>query len=167
MVSKKKKNKIKPSDYGAQKLIRIDDKLIRLVDKQEFRLAFSKISGGRRVEKTNNSVLENYYHRNLLDIQDRERNTLRFIAGSKFEINAFHAGLQPTITMQYKDRSTGTTTEYQSHQVDAHTEFRRVNKHLNKLSDIAWIVIIDNKQADKRMNEFRESLDMLIEYYKL
>ena len=69
--------------------------------------------------------------------------------------------------MQYKDRSTGTTTEYQSHQVDAHTEFRRVNKHLNKLSDIAWIVIIDNKQADKRMNEFRESLDMLIEYYKL
>ena len=167
MVSKKKKNKVQPSDYGAQKLIRIDDKLIRLVDKAEFRLAFSKASCGRRIEKTHNSTLENYYHRNLLDIKDRERNTLRFIAGSKFEINAFHAGLQPTVIMSYKDRSTGTVTEYQSHQIDAHTEFRRVNKYLNSLSDIAWTVIIENKKADKKMNKFRECLDKLVEYYKL
>ena len=166
-MNKKKKNKIQPSDYGAQKLIRIKDKLIRLVDKEEFRLTFSKASGGRRVEKTHNSTLENYYHRNLLDVRDRERNTLRFIAGSKFEINAFHAGLQPTVIMSYKDRSTGSVTEYQSHQIDALTEFRRVNKYLNNLSDIAWTVIIEDKKADNRIDEFRECLDKLIEYYKL
>ena len=68
---KKRKNKKKQeiSDYGAQQLIRIDKKIIRLVDKAEFRLAFSKANGGRRIEKVNNSVLENYYHRNLLDIK--------------------------------------------------------------------------------------------------
>ena len=167
MVSKKKKKKIQPSDYGAQKLIRIDDKLIRLVDKAEFRLTFGKLNGGRRVEKTNNSVLENYYHRNLLDIRNAERNTFRYIAGSKFEINSFHAGLQPTVIMQYKDRETGTVQEYQSHQIDAHTQFRKVNKYLGKFSDIAWKVIIENKAAENKMNEFRKCLDILIDYYKI
>ena len=55
---KKRKNKKKQevSDYGAQQLIRIDKKIIRLVDKAEYRLAFSKANGGRRIEKVNNSV---------------------------------------------------------------------------------------------------------------
>ena len=90
---KKRKNKKKQeiSDYGAQQLIRIDKKIIRLVDKSEFRLAFSKANGGRRIEKVHNSVLENYYHRNLLDIKDRDFNSRRFIAGSKFEITGYHA----------------------------------------------------------------------------
>jgi hypothetical protein len=166
---KKRKNKKKQeiSDYGAQQLIRIDKKIIRLVDKAEFRLAFSKANGGRRIEKVNNSVLENYYHRNLLDIKDRDYNSRRFIAGSKFEITGYHAGLQPTITMRYKDRSTGTMQEFQSHQLDSLNKFRKVNKYLGNLSDIAWYVIIDNKAARKRMDEFRECLDKLIEYYKV
>ena len=55
---KKRKNKKKQeiSDYGAQQLIRIDKKIIRLVDKSDFRLAFSKANGGRRIEKVHNSV---------------------------------------------------------------------------------------------------------------
>ena len=169
MVKKNKKNKKKTelSDYGAQQLSRIDDKIIRLVDKAEFRLAFSRANGGRRVEKVNNSVLENYYHRDLLDIKDKEYNQRRFIAGSKFEINSYHAGLQPTITMRYKDRSTGSMQEFQSHQLDALNEFRRVNKYLGHLSNVAWFVIVDNKTAGKRMYEFRECLDKLIEYYKV
>ena len=57
--------------------------------------------------------------------------------------------------------------EFQSHQLDSLNKFRKVNKYLGNLSDIAWYVIIDNKAARKRMDEFRECLDKLIEYYKV
>ena len=167
MVKKNKKKKAKISDYGAQTIIKIDGKLIRVVDQQEFRLTFGSATGDRRIEKVHNSVLQNYYARDLLDITNRDRNQLRYIAGNKFEITSYHAGLQQNVTMQYKDRSQGSMEEFNTNHLDSLNKFREAYKYLGNLSKIAWHVIIDNKPAKKQMNEFRESLEVLIDFYKL
>ncbi len=167
MVKKNKKKKIVVSDYGAQKIVKIDGKLIRIVDQAEFRLTFGSATGDRRIEKVHNSVLQNYYARDLLDITDKDRNQLRYIAGNKFEISSYHAGLQQNVTMQYKDRSQGSMEEFNTNHLDSLKKFREAYKYLGNLSKIAWQVIIDNKPAKRQMNKFRESLDMLIDFYKL
>ena len=102
MVKKKKIEK-HSIDIGAQKLIR-DDKnktLIREVDGEIFRFAF--YGNDRHLEKVHNSVLQNYYARNLLDIKDRENNSTRYFAGLQFEKVCERANLNPKITARLEE----------------------------------------------------------------
>ena len=51
--------------------------------------------------------------------------------------------------------------------IDAHSEFHITIKEIGKFWDVLWLVIVSNKPAKKRMDEFREALDRLILYYDM
>ena len=166
MVKKNKKNK-NTIDLGAQTFIRNDKKstLIRINDGASFRFAF--YGNDRHLEKEHNSVLQNYFARNLLDPTNREHNSKRYWAGQKYENMYEKAGIRQRITASLKE-NLGNSTKEESMVSNLHSlsEFRWVDKEVGKLSEILWLVIIHNKIAtNKRMNELREALDSLIKIY--
>jgi len=162
---KKKKDRV-PIELGGQELQRNEDgTLTRKVDGEKFRLAF--YGEDRHLEKVNNSVLENYYARGLLDIRDKEINSRRYWAGCKFEKVCHRAGLEPKITARLEEFIGGSKEDFVHRNIDAHSEFHITIKEIGKFWDILWVVIVTNKPAKKRMSEFREALDRLILYYDM
>ncbi|ANS04615.1 hypothetical protein [uncultured Mediterranean phage] len=165
---KKKKKKDKHSiDIGAQTLIR-DDKnstLVRKIDGEVFRFAF--YGQDRHLEKVHNSVLQNYYARDLLDIQDRELNSRRYFAGQRFEKICEKANLNQKVTARLEEYIGGSKEDFILSSLDAHSEFHIVIKEIGKFWNILWDVIVANKPAKNRMNELREALDRLILYYDM
>ena len=164
-MGKKKKNKESIS-LGSQELIRNEDNtLTRKVDGEKFRFAF--YGEDRHLEKVNNSVLENYYARGLLDIRDKEINSRRYWAGQRFEKVCHRAGLEPKITARLEEFIGGSKEEFVHRNIDAHSEFHIIIKEIGKFWDVLWLVIVSNQPAKKRMDEFREALDRLILYYDM
>jgi hypothetical protein len=172
-----KKNKKKNSlpntiDLGGQELV-LDDKnrtLVRKVDGEKFRLAF--YGTDRHLEKLYNSILENYYYRNLLDLKDRDINSRRYWAGTRFEKICHRAGLNQKITARLEEYIGGTKDEFIHRNIDAHSEFHIVIKEIGTFKtrpvwDILWKVIVANKPARERMGEFRDALDKLILYFDM
>jgi hypothetical protein len=163
---KKNKNNRDTIDLGSQELIRNEDNtLTRKVDGEKFRLAF--YGNERHLEKLYNSVLDNYYARNLLDITDKERNSRRYWAGCKFEKVCHRAGLEPKITARLEEFIGGSKEDFVHRNIDAHSEFHITIKEIGKFWDVLWVVIVTNKPAKKRMDELREALDRLILYYDM
>ena len=119
------------------------------------------------LEKVYNSVLENYYSRGLLDIRDKEINSRRYWAGQRFEKVCHRAGLEPKITARLEEFIGGSKEEFVHRNIDAHSEFHIIIKEIGKFWDVLWLVIVSNKPAKKRMDEFREALDRLILYYDM
>ena len=102
MVKKKKKDK-HTIDLGGQELIR-DDKsnsFIRKNDGSRFR--FADYGNDRHLEKEYNSILQNYFARNLLDPFSREHNSKRYWAGQKYENMYEKAGIRQRITASLKE----------------------------------------------------------------
>ena len=163
---KKKKDRV-PIELGSQELVRNEDgTLTRKVDGEKFRFAF--YGQDRHLEKLYNSVLDNYYARNLLDITDKERNSRRYWAGCRFEKVCHRAGLEPKITARLEEFIGGTKEDFVHRNIDAHSEFHIIIKEIGKFWDILWVVIVRNKPATKkRMDELREALDRLILYYDM
>ena len=168
MYKRKKKNKNNRDtiDLGGQALIRNEDNtLTRKVDGEKCRLAF--YGKDRHLEKLYNSVLDNYYARNLLDITDKERNSRRYWAGHKFEKVCHRAGLEPKITARLEEFIGGTKEDFLHRNIDAHSEFHIIIKEIGKFWNILWQVIVANKPARNKMDELREALDRLILYYDM
>ena len=163
---KKNKNNRDTIDLGGQALIRNEDNtLTRKGDGEKFRLAF--YGKDRHLEKLYNSVLDNYYARNLLDITDKERNSRRYWAGHKFEKVCHRAGLEPKITARLEEFIGGTKEDFLHRNIDAHSEFHIIIKEIGKFWNILWQVIVANKPARNKMDELREALDRLILYYDM
>jgi len=167
MNKKKKKNK-NTIDLGGQELIR-DDKtntFIRKVDRARLRLV--AYGQDRHLEKELNSVLQNYYLRDLLDVRDKNNNSLRYLAGSKYESMFENAGIRQKITSSLKENLGGSSKEeFLLNNLNAKSEFRFIDKEMGKHSKILWDVIIENKPAKKRMDELREALDRLILFFDM
>tara|TARA_R110002153_G_scaffold87155_5_gene215834 strand:- start:405 stop:905 length:501 start_codon:yes stop_codon:yes gene_type:complete len=166
VVKKKKKDK-HTIDIGAQTLIR-DDKnltLTRKVDGEVFRFAF--YGNDRHLEKVHNSVLQNYYARNLLDMKDRENNSTRYFAGLKFEKVCERARLNPKLTARLEEYIGGSKEDFILSSLDAHSEFHLIIKEIGDSWHILWQVIHSNTPAQKKMDELRNALDRLILYYDM
>jgi len=168
VASKKKKKDKHTIDLGGQELIR-DDKsntFIRKVDGTRLRLV--AYGTDRHLEKEHKSVLDNYYARDLLDPFNKEHNSKRYWAGQGFEKVFNRAGIQQRITSSLKENlGHGTKEDYAVNNLAALDEFRFINKELGKLSNILWLVIINNTPAKKRMDELREALDKLILHFDI
>jgi hypothetical protein len=167
-LTKKKKKDKHSLDIGGQELVR-DDKnslLIRKVDGTKFRFAF--YGTDRHLEKEHKSILDNYYSRNLLDIYNREHNSKRYWAGQRYEQKFESAGIRQKLTSSLKENlGNSTKEEFLVQNFDAKSEFRFIDKEMGKFSNILWYVIIEGNPAKKRINEFRESLDKLIELFDM
>mgnify|MGYP003635782528 CR=1 FL=1 len=167
MASKKKKKEKTTTDIGAQQFIR-DDKtstLIRKNDLVRFRFAF--YGKDRHLEKEHNSILQNYYARNLLDIYNRDNNSKRYLAGQKYEDMYEKAGIRQRITASLKENlGNGTKEDAVINSMHSLSEFRWIDKEIGKSSNILWTVIINNNAATKkRMDELREALDKLVKIF--
>ena len=169
MVKRKKKNKISKDaiDLGAQELIRSekDSTLVRLVDGARFRLAF--YGKDRHLEKTINSLLENYYLRNLLDPKDRDINSRRFWAGGRFEKLAHRSGMNQRITTKLAEVTIGSNDDFLSDTLDARSDLHLCLKAMKSCWTIVWKVIVENKAAGKQIDKLREGLDYLIEHFDM
>ena len=168
MVKKNKKKDKNLLDFGAQRLVR-DEKentLVRKVDGAVFRLAF--YGKDRHLEKTINSVLENYYFHNQLDPKDNDINSRRFRAGEKIESLSNRAGMNQRITTRLAEvMISGNNTDFIDDTIDFHSDLHLALKHLKNLWSVVWNVIVENKPAGKNMNKFREGLDLLIEHFDM
>ena len=167
MNKKKKKNK-NVLDFGAQKLIKNekDNTLVRKVDGSIFRLA--DYGKDRHLEKTINSVLENYYYHGQLDTKDRDINSRRFRAGEMFERLSHRAGMNQRITTRLAEvMISGNNADFLDETIDFHSDLHLVLKELKNEWRIVWQVIVENKPAGKQMDKFREGLDILIVYFDL
>tara|TARA_R110000824_G_scaffold304664_6_gene492491 strand:+ start:582 stop:1085 length:504 start_codon:yes stop_codon:yes gene_type:complete len=162
LVKKKKKDK-HTIDLGGQELIR-DDKsnsFIRKNDGSRFR--FADYGNDRHLEKEYNSILQNYFARNLLDPFSREHNSKRYWAGQKYENMYEKAGIRQRITASLKENlGNGTKEDAVVNSLHSLSEFRWIDKEVGTSSKILWKVIINNNPAKKDMNNLREALDKLI-----
>ena len=166
MPKKNKKSKI-PDDFGAQQLIKTkDSKLVRQVDGEEFFIAFTR--EGRHLEKAIKSILENYYVHNQLDPKDRDINSRRYLAGQKFEGLAHRSGMNQRITTRLAEVMIGGgNDDFLNDTIDFHSDLHQALKFCNNEWRIVWQVIVDNKPARKKMDQFREGLDNLIIFFDL
>jgi hypothetical protein len=173
MAKKKKKKHLKSNekintteqkDYGGQALIRENGKIYRLPDMAEM------VMGHKHIYKKINSVHESYYARNQLDPGDAKNNATRFAAGQKLEFLAIISGKNKSCTMNF-DYLAGIpngTEIFNILKIDYGQEFNDAMKATKDLQSIVWDVIIDNIPAThKRMDKYREGLDMLIDYWNL
>ena len=163
----KRKKKIKaPSDFGVQELVKTEDGLIRKVDGSKLRIVFAL--DGRRLEHEHKSVLENYYARNLLDINNSENNSRRYWAGYKFDQISENAGIRQRVTASLKENlGQGSKEHSVVSSIDSYSEFHFIIKELGNHWHIIWQVIVENKPAKKQMDKLREALDRLVEYFKM
>ena len=169
---KKKQHRTKPKeisqsqeiDYGAQTLIRENGKIYRLPDGAEM------VVGNKHIQKKINSVHESYYARKQLDPKDEKKNVTRFAAGQKLEFLASISKKNKSCTMNF---STLAGIPYGSElfnifKIDYEQEFNDAMKATLGHQSLVWDVIIDNKPArHKRMNDYREALDLLINFWKM
>ena len=168
---KQKKNKKKDKhtiDVGAQTLIKDEktNKLIRKVDGARFRFAF--YGQDRHLEKEYNSILQNYFLRDMLDPKNKDNNSLRYYAGSKYEAKFESAGIRQKITSALKENLGGSSKEeFLANNLDAKSEFRFIDKEMGNSSNILWSVVILNQPARKRMSELRNALDRLILFFDM
>lgn len=174
MAKKKKKKPQKPHskspqsnevrDLGGQTLVNIDGKIFRLPDMAEM------VQGNRYIYKKINSIHENYYYRSQLDPFDAKKNATRFAAGQKLEYLAIISGKNKSCTMNF-DYLAGIPNGaefFNIFKIDHEQEFNDALKHTKQLQSILWDVIVDNKPAThRRMDKYREGLDLLIDYWKL
>jgi len=118
-----------------------------------------------------NSVLENYYFRNQLDPQNHKKNALRYVSGMKIEYLAVYSGKTRSPTFNW-DRLQGIplgSELFNVQKYDAEFEYNEAMKSTKKYQSIVWEVIIDNKPCGrgKKFENFKESLDMLIEHFDI
>ena len=173
MPRKKKKNKKKQSDkteesqvrdLGGQTLIRHEGKIYRLPDMAEM------VQGNKHIYKKINSVHENYFYRNQLDPSSSRHNATRFAAGQKLEYLAVMSGKNKSCTMNF-DYLAGIPNGselFSIYKIDHEHEFNRALKYTRELQSILWSVIVDNEPAThKKMDKYREALDLLIDFWKI
>ena len=165
-MSKRKKKKIKTIDYGAQELIKSGNILTRKVDGAKLRLVLSL--EGNRLEHEHKSVLENYYARDLLCKENKDLNNKRYWAGEKFEKIVNSAGIQQRVTASLKENLGGSSVEhFVTSNIDAYSEFHFIIKEIGNDWNILWQVIVNNKPAAKKIDNFRNALDKLILYFNI
>jgi hypothetical protein len=173
MVKQKKKKNKKEKQYvstdvkdlGTQQLVQIDGKLYRLPDFKQM------VMGLKHLYCKINSVLENYYFRGQLDPTDHKKNALRYVAGMKVEYLAVYSGKTRSPTFNW-DRLQGIPLGNELFNVqkyDAEFDFKEAMKSTKSYQSLVWDTIIDNKPCGrgKKFENFKESLDMLIEHFDL
>jgi hypothetical protein len=169
---KKKKQRTKPKevsqiqeiDLGAQTLIRENGKIYRLPDMAEMQISHKHIS------KKINSVHESYYARHQLDPTDAKNNATRFVAGQKLEYLAIISNKNKSCTMNFSSLAgiPHGSEFFDILKIDYGQEFNDAMKATLQHQSLLWDVIVDNKPAThRRMDKYREALDMLISYWKM
>jgi len=169
---KKKQHRTKPKeisqaqeiDYGAQVLVRENGKIFRLPDGAEM------VIGSKHIQKKINSVHESYYARHQLDPTDAKRNATRYVAGQKLEYLGIISNKMKSCTFNF-NRLAGIphgSEFFNILKIDYEQEFNDAMKATIQHQSLIWDVIIDNLPArHKRMNSYREGLDMLIDFWKM
>ena len=172
MVKKKKKKQQRTKtkqvpqgqeiDYGAQTLVREDNKIYRLPDMAEMQISHKHIS------KKINSVHESYYARHQLDPTDAKRNATRYVAGQKLEYLGIISSKMKSPTFNFS-RLAGIPNGaefFNILKIDYEQEFNQAMKATIQHQSLVWDVIIDNKAAThKRMDQYRDALDLLISHW--
>lgn len=151
-------------DLGAQTLIRENGKVYRLPDMAEMQISHKHIS------KKINSVHESYYARHQLDLRDAKKNATRFVAGQKLEYLGVISNKMKSCTMNFNSLAgiPNGTEFFNILKIDYEQEFNDAMKATKQHQSLIWDVIIDNKPAThKRMNSYREALDLLISFWKM
>jgi len=167
---KKKQQRTKPkevfniqeTDYGAQTLVRENGKIFRLPDGAEM------VVGNKHIQKKINSVHESYYARHQLDPKDAKRNATRYIAGQKLEYLGIISSKMKSCTFNF-NRLAGIPDGaefFNILKIDYEQEFNKAMKATIQHQSLVWDVIIDNKAAThKRMDQYRDALDLLISHW--
>jgi len=167
---KKKQQRTKPKevsqvqeiDYGGQALVRENGKIYRLPDMAEM------VIGNKHIAKKINSVHESYYARHQLDPTDAKRNATRYVAGQKLEYLGIISSKMKSCTFNF-NRLAGIPDGaefFNILKIDYEQEFNEAMKATVQHQSLVWDVIIDNKAAThKRMDQYRDALDLLISHW--
>lgn len=161
------KSKAKISDFGGQEIIKGENgKLYRLPDYQEVEYV-EQAKEPKRLELKYKDILHWYYKKNILYPKDRDLNDLMFAVGYKYQLLWISAGYNQRVTpVLVKDHIQADIQATLNFANDCQTQIMKANQALKKYKNIVVDVCIDNLPAKKKLNEFREGLQVLVELWK-
>lgn len=170
-MGKKKKKKTEISDFGSQKLIqdKKNNQLIRPVDGARFHVVYP-IKGQRHLQRVDNHILVVYRNRKLLNPINRESNDKRYLAGSRIRELADRSNIHERVIPNYNSFLVmihGGKENIQADKYDSYQELHEALVHAVKYNSVLWQCCIADEKVGNKMEDLRQGLDVLIEYFRI
>ena len=171
MVKRRKRKKVKVSDFGSTLLIKDEEnnQLIRPVDGARFNVVYPN-NEQRFLQRIDDHILIVYRNRKLLNPINHESNTKRYLAGAIIRELGLRANIEERVTPNWDSFLVmihGSKQNIAVDKIDSYQKLHEALKYALHYNSVLWDCCIADKKVGRKMNLLREGLDMLIEYFKI